>query len=702
MWYNFIVDLAIVRLFVFRIDVAKVRGHMESASEAGGDESLLNFGQWVKQRRGRLDLTQSELADSAGCSVFAVRKIESGDRRPSKQLASLLIDPLQIPQDQRDVFVRVARGELPLARLQPELAGVHITPQATSAPKPPPRDNLPVNLNPLVGRENELATLIRYLDDPRCRLLTLVGAGGFGKTRLAMELASACRDRYRDGICFVPLAPVSSSGAIVHAIAGALGYAFQGQTSPRRQLIDQVRDKRMLLVMDNVEHLLDGVDLFTELLAHSPGISLLATSRERLNLQSEWVCVVQGLPVPPSDKLDRAQEYASVQLFVQAAKRASAGYALQRKDERAVAKICQMVEGMPLGIELASAWIAVLSCDEIAREIETSLDFLTTSMRDVPERQRSLEAVFNHSWDLLSVQEREVLRRLAVFRGGFRRDAAENVADAKLTDLYGLVSKSLLRHHEDGRYDLHEVIRQYSLARLEETPEYGEARDRHSDYHLSMLRDRELALKGPAQRDAIRELKDEIENLREAWAWAVSRKRFALVGRALRSFGWFCNVGVLYSEGIAQIDPIVETLRDSVRADEEQAVLGVALAQQGLLYFRRGKFGRAVSLFEESLGRLRPLEEPELLTDALVVYGVILHLLGNIPRAYSLLEEGLACARAVEDRSLEAYALYNLGYLASLQGRYDEGFAIMQDGLALWRQVGDPSATALGLIYLTP
>lgn len=664
--------------------------------------SPVSYGDWLKHRRKQLDLTQAELAERAGCSVFALRKIESGERRPSKQLARLLAEALEVPVEAQDTLARVARGEVSPDRLHlptPASTGVY-----TPAPSPAaaPVGNLPVNLPPLLGREPELDALCRLLHDPLCRLLTLIGAGGIGKTRLAIEAAAGQRGLFAGGVCFVSLAPLTSPAFLVPAIADALGIAFQGQVDPRLQLLDYLHGKPLLLVLDNIEHLLAGVDLIAEILARAPTLKLLVTSRERLNLQSEWVFVVQGLAVPPAGEIAGAEEYPSIQLFIQRARQARVGFVLPDEERAAVVAICRMVEGMPLGIELAAAWVSILTCHEISGEIERGLDFLATSVRDVPDRKRSLRAVFDHSWTLLTEQERAALRRLAVFQGGFTRQAAEQIVGASLPLLYRLVSKSLVRHSESGRFDLHEVIRQYAFSHFATDAEYEATHDKHSRYYLSLLRNREQDLRGAAQRETVRELKDEIDNLRAAWAWAIRHEEFALIGQALRSFGWLCIVGVLYREGVEQIERLVQALRTRPQGTDWQAVLGTALGQQAMLYFRQGRFDRASCLYEESLALLRPLDDPALLPDVLVNSGIILHLIGEFDQSKRRMEEALVCAQLAGDRAFAAYALFSVGYIASLEGHYAEGYEQMRLALTQWRELGDPSSIAMGLNHISP
>lgn len=278
----------------------------------------------------------------------------------------------------------------------------------------------------------------------------------------------------------------------------------------------------------------------------------------------------------------------------------------------------------------------------------------------------------------------------------------EQVAGASLPSLLALVSKSLVRHKESGRFDLHEVVRQYALSHLTDDPQGDARRDRHCEFYLALLRDQEKALKGVAQRDAIRELTVEIDNVRAAWAWAVEREKFAPLGQALRSFGWLCDMRGWLGEGIEQTELIVQTLRAKSEGEVRQTALGLALTQQGMLYFRLGQYDRALSLLGESLEILRPLDKPALLLDALIISGIVMYLTGEIEWAQQFLDEGVACAREAGDLWSEALGIFNQGYLASLQGRYAAAYEQMRNGLAIWRTLGDPRVIALALNFLSP
>jgi predicted ATPase/transcriptional regulator with XRE-family HTH domain len=687
------------------------------------------FCEWLKRRRKALDLTQVELAERAGCSVGALRKIESGERRPSKQLAGLLAKALEISNEDQQTFIRVARGELDLDRLGqpapeprapfPDFSSLRQTRYSegfNTRPKPPsPSNRIPLQATPLIGRETEFAALQRLFNDPQCRLLTLTGIGGIGKTRLAIEFATRKLSVFPGGVFYIPLTPVNSPEKTVPAIADVFDFRFSGPTDPKEQLLNYISSniqQEALFIFDNLEHLLvrfptrddkSGVaELVSEILQRLPNVKILGTSRERLNLHGEWTYELHGLSVPPTDFVGRLEEYNSVALFIKSAQRMRADFQVTIDEQSSLVRICQLVEGVPLAIELAAVWVGILSCQEIAQEIKSNMDFLTTSMRDIPERHRSIRATFDHSWKLLSDEERRVLCQLSVFHGGFERNAAHQIAGASLPILASLSAKSLVRRAESGRYDLHEVIRQYALSHLNHHPRNLGTYGRHCEYYLNLVQTHERSLKSAFQQETIRQLTDEIDNIRAAWAWAIQHKKYAQLAQAGRAFGWYFETAGLYREGIEQIEPLAEALKAGVQDNQWHKVLGLALIQQALLYFRKGEHDHARKLYEESIVILRPIGDQALLADALIFLGIILHLKGEYERARSLLEEGLVFAREGHERWFEAYAIYNLGYIASLMGRYAEGYEQMLDGLGIWRALGDPHYIALGLNFLVP
>ena len=408
----------------------------------------------------------------------------------------------------------------------------------------PGLSNLPVLLTPFVGREAMLVELKERLQDPDCRLLTLVGPGGSGKTRLALEAAAVQLANYTHGVFFGSLAPLQSVEAIVPTVAEALGFSLHEEVEPRRQLLDYLRQKSVLLILDNFEHLLADAELVTDILRAASEVRILATSRERLNVQGEHVFPVAGMAFPDRETAADAPDHSAVKLFVQSAQRARPDFELQGDDLRYMVRICRLVEGIPLAILLAAGWVEMLAPAEIATEIGQSLDFLETDLRDVPERQRSMRAVFDHSYRLLAEREREVLQALSVFRGGFTREAAQRVADAPLRELIALVHKSLLHRMPRGRYELHELLRQYVADKLETSGEANAARDAHSVYYADFLYQREEDLKGRRQLGALDEIEADFENVRAAWIWAIKQMNYTVIGQLLRSLGWSTEAAI--------------------------------------------------------------------------------------------------------------------------------------------------------------
>jgi len=663
------------------------------------------FGEWLQKQRDHRRLTREEFANRVGCSVAMLRKIEYGERRPSIQIAGLIANVLEIPPPEFETFIKVARGELRVDRIS-HLSNLTQNPNLSPS-RTVSHNNLPVLPTPLIGRSHELKELNRLLRDPDCRLLTLVGPGGIGKTRLAIETASQLQNEYSDGVVFVPLAPVNSSCFIVPVIADSIGFTFQSEnrSEPKLQLLSFLKEKQLLLLIDNIEHLLQepDIDLFPELLTIASKVKLLITSREPLNLQAEWIFEVQGLPIPKDPKSETFVRGTSIELFIQRARRAKAGFIAENDDLPTIAHICKLVDGMPLGIELAAAWVRMLSCEEIAHEIEKGLDILHASVRDIPARHRSMYAVFDHSWKLLTEEEQLILCRLSVFQGGFSREAAEQVTGATLSNLSALVTKSIIRRSGNDRYDLHEVIRQYSMSRLDKNNlQYLETYDLHSDYYLKFVSRFETGLRSSAQQDAKKELTNELDNLRAAWRWGIEHRRFELIGKASRSFGWYFEVSGLLREGIEQFEPLIQILKAGTYPGQWDRVLGSTLSQQGLLYFRKGQLSEAQMLYEESIDILRPTSDQVLLAEALVFLGIIMHLNGKYEQSISQLKEGLAYAKKGNDQWLMAYATYNLGHIDTLLGNYEKGREQMLHGLEIWRELGDANYIALGLNYLVP
>lgn len=580
-----------------------------------------------------------------------------------------------------------------------------------------PLQNLPVSLTPFIGREQELADLARLMAEPECRCLTLVGPGGIGKTRLALQTADQHRHEFAQGIAFIPLASVDTVDAVIPAIASATNLAFYGPTDPKVQVLNYLRDKQMLLVLDNVEHLLaEGpqpgtiAELLIEILQGAPLVTLLVTSREVLNLQGEWSFEVRGLAFPRVEQADGLDEYSAVALFVQRARRARPEFEMNAEDKAEVVRLCRLVEGMPLAIELAATWVRILSPAEIASEVEHSLDFLNAQMRDLPERHRSMRAVFDHSWQMLSTEGQQVLGRLSVFRGGFQRQAAEQVAGASLSVLSSLVIRSLLRRTAAGRYDLHELIRQYAASKLAEDPrELHAVQERHSLYYLDLLAEKDAKLKSHHQREAVTELTGDMDNIRVAWDWSIADQRFIPLYRVSATLMYLFELRNWFKEGEVTFRKTAEALRASFfgsRSDTvEQVPLNAMLAHWGFFGCRLGRSEEAYAILSPSAEFLRTAflqmgADPFPVIYSHFYLGIACWILGRLSEAKESLQESLALARASGQRWLEALDSAFFGTLAIEQGEYNQARQYLSESLAIFRQLGDPSMTAHTLSHL--
>ena len=528
-----------------------------------------------------------------------------------------------------------------------------------------PARNLPPQATPFVGREEELAKIAELLRDPACRLLTLVGPGGIGKTRLAVR-AAANADTFGDGVFFAPLAGVGSADLLVPVIATAIGFSFHSGESTHAQLLDYLRDKGMLLLMDNFEHLLASAPIVAEILQMASRVKILVTSRERLNLGEEWLFQVEGLQYPTADMtavsgLPTALEgYSAVQLFVQGARRVRLGFVLAEEDKPVVARFCQMVEGMPLAIELAAAWVRALSCQEIVREVERGLDFLATSQRDLPARHRSMRAVFEHSWQLLTEEECTVFKQLSVFRGGFCRDAAEQVAQATPQLLAALVDKCFLRRTPAGRYEVHELLRQYGEEKMREE-EKIQARDRHAQYLAEFLHQRGERMKGGAESHALDEIMVEMDNVCAAWNLMALHHLVQELKHSCTSLFRIYETRCHLQEGVKAFELGARTMRQAMPEKENRLLLATMLRLQA---------------------RLRSM-------------------LGEQELAKQLLSEALEIARELGERKEEAFALNNLGILATTMGEYAQAQRYYQASLAIKQDLGEPNAIAITLVNRT-
>lgn len=568
------------------------------------------------------------------------------------------------------------------------------------APIERPHTNLPQQPTPFIGRETEIGEVLRLLGSPECRLLTLVGPGGMGKTRLALQSATQMINSFSDGVYFVPLASIESSDLLAPAVAASVNLALHGPLDTKEQLLNYLRGKDMLIILDNFEQLLvyDSTGLLVEILSRVNGIKLLVTSRERLNLKWEWFLELQGLGFPQENSSEPPETYSAVQLFIESARRIDRSFVLEDEDLPHIFNICRTLNGLPLGIELAAAWIQIFSCREIAAEIENSLDFLKTTRRDVPERHRSLQAVFTQSWNRLSEEEARVLRRLSVLRGGFQREAAGEVASAPISILSSLMDKSFIQRDSAGRYFLHEVLRQYALEQLQKSPlEEENAYLNAYKYYSEFLSLREKKLNGWQQLQALNEIAAEIDNLHTIWHWAGKYQHVDLLDQMLTGLAMFYEIRGWINEGIATFSQAAKAIeRSSIHPGTYiELVLGRFYVRLGWLYLKRGQFDQGAAVVEKAHAIFTRLEARTELGQSFSHLGYIRAVHGNPQEAIELINRSIEIRRETNDLAGIAGGLNNLGLIASIQGDQARAKEYLLESLLLRKKNGN----RWGMVY---
>jgi predicted ATPase/transcriptional regulator with XRE-family HTH domain len=667
--------------------------------------TITSFGYWIKRRRKALDITQEELTQQVGCSVSTIVKIEADERRPSRQMAELFARHLEIPSDQHDLFLKVARQDKRIESLSSIPALEDLEPEVAFKRA---QTKLPIFPTSFVGREHEIEVLVNTLLDPACRLVTLTGPGGIGKTRFAVEAARRLETKFSDGVYYFTMAGVSIPESILPTIADGLGLAFSGPAEPLLQVVTFLRNKQCLLVFDNMEHLLDGWMILEEILRQAPDIKLLLTSRAQLQLQWEWVFELQGLPVPEALDLNNQETNSAALLFLQRARQAAQGFSLGDEDRGALVQILKLVDGLPLAIELAAAWVHVMTIGEIAQELERNIDLLATTRQDMPDQHRSIKTVFDHSWKLLTDEEQLVLMRLSVFSGGFGRPAADSIAGASLLLLSSLIGKSLLRYQqESGRYDLHELTRQYALARLHEHPDKeAQIYEKHSQYYATWLASQEAPLKSEQQIQTSLLIHADTANWISAWRWCVNNQRLAALREMVPCLYWYYEIHGYYAEALAAYHLAVTELRavgvpQHLAAPEEKSAFAFLVDQLGWFEFRTGNIEQAAALFAESLELARNQIDPEVLYHIYGNWGYMELLKGNIPVAKRLTLDCLACAEQLESPWHIAIPANVLGIIEMQQGNLEQAQQDLTAILKTWRAVGDPRGLIFCMLYLS-
>ena len=554
--------------------------------------------------------------------------------------------------------------------------------------------NLPTQLTAFVGRESELAALHRLLSDSHNRLITIMAPGGMGKTRLSLETARQLVQAFPQGIYFVALDRITSAELIVQSVAEVLPIFLASNEDPKSRVVDYLHDKTILFVMDNFEHVLDGAIFVQDILKAAPRVQVLATSRLKLNLTGETVFNIEGLTI--SD--ESSGKDSAIQLFEQSARQRQPNFAVNETVLPPVTRICRLVDGMPLAIVLAAAWIDTLSVGEIAVEIEQSIDLLETEKRDMPERQRSVRAVIESSWNQADTSAQTLLKRLSVFRGGFTRAAAQEAAGASLRGLSQLVDKALLRRDPDsGRYSIHELLRQYAEEQLMRSSDLEQAaHEAHAKYFSDFMKAREIALHDHRGKTALQEFEADFDNIRIAWNyWTNKQDAYRLLESSSALWQYFELRGsylpaIQYFGDAAQKltgnEPDVLWARAELRARQAWFACLIGLPDEGL---RMG---------QESIQTLSQLNKQEISVEVLTCAIMNAMVLNRIELITQISQDMLERAEQSRDPWEQGWALMWSAYVHLLQGQPKAALQTGQEALAIFEKSNSPfgSAAAAG------
>lgn len=557
---------------------------------------------------------------------------------------------------------------------------------ATPETKASYKNNLPQTLTPFVGRTLELLELANLLAEPETRLITLLGPGGIGKSRLSLRLLKEQEEKFSGGVTFVRLAPLGSATDIPAATASALGLQLSGESEVFEEVLRYLEQREMLLVFDNFEHVLEGASLLQQLLEKARRCKIIVTSRVLLNLPNERVYDVVGLSIPSSKDDLSIEAYDAAQFFLRSARRVRSDFALTEQDKAALVELCLELQGMPLALELAATWVRVFSLPELVQEIRQDVDVLETKGQEVSERHRSIRSVFEHSWNLLTSEEQRVLAGLSIFHGGFDRQAAQVVTGASVRTLLSLVNKSLVRTLASGRFLMLEVIRQCAYIKLEQKEILSEA---HSNYYFNYVAEKGRLIRSQGSKEHLLSLEVNLENIRFAWRWAVAQQHYEKLELISKHLSFYFDLRARLQEGIRLFQEAI----DALPKGKHQKTLANLMVSQAVLYRWAGEFETVAQLCENALSLIQPEDSPRDYITGLDNLAFAMEQKGNLKKALEYATQEYHIAQQSHDEELVLQGTKTLAIVEDLSGNIETARTLYRAALTSYRKMGDPIGT---------
>ncbi|MEN8173646.1 MAG: BTAD domain-containing putative transcriptional regulator, partial [Chloroflexota bacterium] len=568
--------------------------------------------------------------------------------------------------------------------------------EVPTLPPSPPHNLLP-QMTPFFGRKHEMWVLGKLIRDSNVRVISVIGPGGIGKTRLVQETSLTEVINFSDGVFFIPLVGLKNSKNIVPAVAKALSISFHGEGDSEGQLLAYLSKKNILLILDNIEHLLDDIAIIKHILDAAPDLKILITSRIKPDLPGEHIIQLGGMALPPLDTTQNIAVYSSAALFLTAAQRMDPNFKIGAGNQAAVVQICHLVEGMPLALLLAATWIQILDPVEIAAEIKGGVDFLETDAGDLTERHSSMRGVLNHSWRMLSEDEQAILSGLAVFRGGFTAEAAREVVGASLQHLRLLNKKTFIQRVDGKRYQIHEFNRQYLCEKLKASPEIEtETRSRHSRYFIQELRQWDIDYKGSQQASAFERIRADIDNVRIGWDWAVEQPHVDQISLGFDGMYLYYRWLSLYKDGVEMCQDTLDRITSLKSGTARRMTARILTWQSRFCYFLREE-ERAVQLVLQSYTLLNEfalhdqdiLEEKALTLTWMGALGRGMTEIEKIGSQRDLLEESILIWRQLNKTHELAWTLHELGDCFKYGSKYDLSKLAYEESLTIYSKNGN-------------